>query len=38
MQEIAFIIDKDSLLGSKTSCFTLKNEYDRDIISVILDN
>lgn len=38
MLEIHFKIGKDSLLNSKTTCFTLKNEYDRDLISVILDN
>ena len=38
MLEIPFKIGKDSLLYSKTTCFTLKNEYDRDLISIISDN
>ena len=38
MLEIPFKIGKDSLLNSKTTCFTLKIEYDRDLISVISDN
>ena len=38
MLEMPFEISKDSLLYSKTTCFTLKNEYDRDLISVISDN
>lgn len=38
MLEIPFKIGKDSLLNSKTTCFTFKNEYDRDLISVISDN
>lgn len=38
MQEIPYVIGIHSLLYSKTTCFTLKNGYDRDLISVISYN
>ena len=35
MQEIPFEIRRDRLLKSKTTCFTLEKDYDRETISVI---
>ena len=35
MQEILFKTRKDRLLESKTTCFTLKSDYDRETFSVI---
>ena len=35
MQEYPFSIRKDGLFNSKTTCFTLKSDYDREPFSVI---
>ena len=35
MQEIPFKTTRDSLLKSKTICFTFKSDYDREPFSVI---
>ena len=38
MQEIPFKNRRDMLLNSKTTCFTLVNDYDREPFSVISFN
>ena len=36
MQEIPFEIGRDRLFKSKTTCFTLKNDYDRETNNSLL--